>query len=257
MTISELRDSEWAKMRNQSAGKRIRYFWDYYKWHVLIGVTVLASAINYVVSVQNEPDATVYGLLLNSYSYFNYEKVDAQTQALADSFLDQCQLTENQMQILLDTSRVYYVDGKDDTYNYDTIQLLYACTSAESLDFITGDAASMIELAYMQFFWNLEELMPEEMLQKYKGNMLYIDMAMVRQRETVVNQDLDDNIIVYPDPSKPELMEEPVPVLISVDDSTHLQNIYSQNDGSLFFAFTSKDETGYTLKLLCHLLQEG
>ena len=255
MTINELRNSEWEKMKNQSTGRRMRYFWDYYKWHVIIVVTVLASVISYVISVLNEPDVTIYGLLLNSYSYFNYEKMDAQSNALADSFLDQCQLTEDQMQILLDTSRVYHVDGKDDTYNYDTIQLLYACTSAESLDFITGDAASMIELAYMQFFWNLEELMPEEMLQKYKGDILYIDMAVVRQRETAVNQGLDENTIVYPDPFKPELMEEPIPVLICVDDSTHLQDIYSPNKEYLFFAFTSNDKTGYTQQFLLYLLQ--
>lgn len=256
VTIKERRKLEFSKISDQSVEKRFKYLWYYYKWHAIICIVLFVAIIGYFNAIINEPETVLNGLLLNSYSYSRYDTLERQVNKLVNTYFEQENITESQMQINLDTSRVYYVDGEDDSYNYDTLQLMLACTAAESLDFVTGDAVALIDLAYMQFFANLEDHLPEELMQKHNSDILYIDMAVVRQRERSLNNNIDDSSIIYPDATKPELMEEPVPVLICINGSVQLRDIYGPNFESIFFAFTSDDQTGNTFRFLRYLLKE-
>lgn len=255
MSINDERRTVWKTMRSQPVGIRVRYFWDYYKWHTITVVILLTLAISYMVALLTEPDATVNGMLINSYNYFRYEEMDKQAQELASAFLEHQGKTKDQLSLAMDTSRVYYVGEEDDSYNYDTIQLLLMYTAADSLDYVTGDSGALIDLAYMQFFRNLKDHLPDVVLQKHKDDILYIDMALVEQRQEALDNNLDQSNITYPDPSKPEQMKDPIPVLICIDNSVRLREIYGDNVSQLYFAFTSSDKGGNTSAFLQYLLQ--
>lgn len=255
MSINDERRAVWKTMRSEPIGIRVQYFWDYYKWHTIIFVTLLALAISYTVALLTEPDATVNGMLINAYNYFRYEEMDKQTQELASAFLEQQGKSEDQLSLNMDTSRVYYVGEEDHSYNYDTIQLLLTYTAADSLDYVTGDSAALIDLAYMDFFGNLEDHLPDEVLQTNKEDLLYIDYAVVEQRQEAFDNNLDLSIIIYPNPSKPEQMKDPIPVLICIDNSERMREIYGDSVGQLYFAFTSSDKDGNTAAFLQYLMQ--
>ena len=119
------------------------------------------------MSILRGPDYKENGLLLNAYSYSNYEQIQANIQSLADGFSKSENLDDKHVEVNLDGSRVYYLDEENDAYNADTIQLILTYIASESLDFIIGDEDTMLELAYMQMFQDLSSILNDEQLQKH------------------------------------------------------------------------------------------
>lgn len=254
MTPKEASRKAWAEMKQKPFKERLAYFWDYYKWHTLAVLVLVIVAISYTVSILREPDYKANGLLLNAYSYTNYEQIQANIQSLADGFSRAENLDDQNVEVNLDGSRVYYLDEENDAYNADTIQLILTYAASESLDFIIGDEDAMLELAYMQMFQDLSSILNDEQLQKLDDSVLYIDMAVVEKREAALDQDLDTSDIVYPDPTKPESMEQPVPVLVRLAQSDKLNKIYTQPSEALVFGFTGHNQGGYAEAFLNYLL---
>ena len=255
MTPKEASRKAWAEMKQKPFKERLAYFWDYYKWHTLAVLALVIVAISYTVSILREPDYKANGLLLNAYSYSNYEQIQANIQSLADGFSKAEDLDDKNVEVNLDGSRVYYLDEENDAYNADTIQLILTYVASESLDFIIGDEDAMLELAYMQMFQDLSSILNDEQLQKLDDSVLYIDMAVVEKREAALDQDLDTSDIVYPDPTKPERMERPAPVFVRLAQSDKLNGIYTQSSESLVFGFTGRNQGGYAEAFLNYLLE--
>ena len=86
MTPKEASRKAWAEMKQKPFKERLAYFWDYYKWHTLAVLVFVIVAISYTVSILREPDYKVNGLLLNAYSYSNYEQIQSDIQSLVDGF---------------------------------------------------------------------------------------------------------------------------------------------------------------------------
>ena len=254
MTPKEASRKTWAEMKQRPFKERLAYFGDNYKWHMLTVLALVIVAISYIVSILHEPDYKANGLLLNAYSYSNYEQIQANIQLLADGFSRAENLDDKNVEVNLDGSRVYYLNEENDSYNADTIQLILTYVASDSLDFIIGDEEAMLELAYMQLFQDLRVILNNEQLQKLNDSVLYIDMAVVEQREAALNQNLDTSNIVYPDPTKPESMEQPAPVFVRLAQSDKLNEIYTQPSESLVFAFTGRNQGGYAEAFLNYLL---
>lgn len=255
MTPKEASRKAWVEMKQKPFKERLAYFWDYYKWHTLAVLALVIVAISYTVSILRGPDYKENGLLLNAYSYSNYEQIQANIQSLADGFSKSENLDDKNVEVNLDGSRVYYLDEENDAYNADTIQLILTYIASESLDFIIGDEDAMLELAYMQMFQDLSSILNDEQLQKLDDSVLYIDMAIVEKREAALDQDLDTSDIVYPDPTKPESMERPAPVFVRLAQSDKLNGIYTQSSESLVFGFTGRNQGGYAEAFLNYLLE--
>lgn len=254
MTPKEASRKIWEDMKSKPFKERLTYFWDYYKWHTLAVFALLIVAISYTVSLLQAPDYKVNGLLLNAYSYLDYEQIQENVQLLEDTFSEQAQLPEKNVQINLDASRVYDPTGENETYNYDTMQLMLTYIASDALDFAIGDEDTMLALAYMQVFQDLRSVLSEQQFQACSDDLLYIDYAVVEAREEALNQDLDASGIVYPDPSEPDKMEDPIPVFIRLDQTNMLNEIYVQPSGELEFGFTGSNQYGYAEEFLRYLL---
>lgn len=244
-------------MKQKPLKERLAYFWDYYKWPAFAVVALIIAAVSYTVSLLYAPEYKVNGLLLNAYSYSNYEQIQSEIKLLADHFVKAEVLDAKKVEVNLDGSRVYYPDNGKDSYNYDTIQLILTYTAADALDFIIGDKDAMLELAYMQVFQNLETVLSNAQLQVLDGDILYIDFAVVEQREAALDQNLDTSDIVYPDPAKPEVMTQPVPVFVQLKQSEKLERIYTQPAETLVFGFAGSSRGGYTVPFLNYLLENA
>ena len=65
MTIAEYTKSQIKKVMEQPKEERLAYFWDYFKWHAIIFVLVIALLVQGILSIVNRKETVFTGFLLN------------------------------------------------------------------------------------------------------------------------------------------------------------------------------------------------
>ena len=228
-------------IQNGTFKEKAEYIWDYYKWHLVGLIVILGMIGSLIYSRVTAKECVLQGIFLNSTA----EK-DAELE-LEKNFLAFSPIDESKEEILFDASYYFSTDiiSTVAENSYETLQIITAKIAAEEVDFIVGDLTSMNNIAYREYFYDLSEVLPEELMKKYEAYFLYYDRSFV---EKMKNTDMTydhTTPIVYPDPKKPELMEEPVPVFIDVSKCKNLQEIYPyrKEECLISFAVNGKNNT--------------
>lgn len=248
MTPEKIRRGEWKKMCQKPLKQRLAYFWDYYKWYAIAGAVLLAVVVVYVGGLLSEAEDSAYGLMLNTCNMLNQQRNEQLAQDMASEFRQELGRSEKELELTLDVSRSY--DPDSGYYgNYDTLQLILNYSMGGMLDFVVADEASMLDLAYAGYFRNLKDLFSEQELEQYSGQLLYVDMAVILKE----NESMEAGGSDYPDPRKPEDMEEPVPVFVDVSASDKIGQLYSEGK-NVFFAIVGNDSRGHAYAFLNYLL---
>ena len=248
MTPEKIRRGEWKKMCRKPLKQRLTYFWDYYKWYAIVAAVLLAAVAVYVGGLLSEAEDSVYGLMLNNCNILNQQRNEQLAQDMASEFRQELGRSEKELELTLDVSHSY--DPDNGYYgNYDTLQLILNYSMGGMLDFVVADEASMLDLAYAGYFRNLKDLFPEKELEQYSGQLLYVDMAVILKE----NESMEAGGSDYPDPRKPEDMEEPVPVFVDVSASDKIGRLYGDGK-NVFFAMVGNDSRGYAHAFLNDLL---
>lgn len=248
MTPEKIRRGEWKKMCQKPLKQRLAYFWDYYKWYAIVAAVLLAVVAVYVGGLLSEAEDSAYGLMLNTCNMLNQQRNEQLAQDMASEFRQELGRSEKELELTLDVSRSY--DPDSGYYgNYDTLQLILNYSMGGMLDFVVADEASMLDLAYAGYFRNLKDLFSEQELEQYSGQLLYVDMAVILKE----NESMEAGGSDYPDPRKPEDMEEPVPVFVDVSASDKIGRLYGEGK-NVFFAMVGNDSRGYAHAFLNDLL---
>lgn len=219
MKISESIKNACATIKNQPKEARWQYFWDYYKWHLVAVILVIALLIQGVVSLVNQKDIVFSGILLNCKigvndeaflaDFYSYAGIDAATQEAA--FYSDLMLKDG--------------SSKSDV---NTIQRIIAGVATKDIDFVVGQDVSFRLCAYntSNFFMDLRSFLDEETLDKLAGRLYYIDGAFSEKLNAPVGEYPDLFPEDAPDPAKPELMEDPIPVGINISGCEAFRDAY-------------------------------
>ena len=246
--MSEFQEERRAVWENGTLKQKALYIWDYYKWYIIVPIIVVSVIIWYIVHLLTATDTLFQGVFLNAYSL----ETDTITTELLHDYYELQGIDTKEEEINLNTS-LYYTAGNDNA-NYETLQVLMAWSAAKQLDFIAGDSASINELAYKGYLVDLREVLSEEQLAKYEPYFLYIHQSVQTRRALALQEDEDISSITYPDCTKPEDMEEPVPVMIDMSQSDILSKLYSDTDDAIAVGITvSCEKTELVLEFLEYL----
>lgn len=248
--MDEFKKERKAVLQNGTIKQKISYIWDYYKWHIMIPLILIIALISFIVNLVTRPDIILNGVMLNVY---NVESQASPTELLEDFYKAQ-EIDSKEKEINLNSSLNYSVDNKNS--NYQTMQVLTAWLFADQLDFITGDASSLTDLAYREYFTDLRDYFSEDELAKYQPYFLYIDYDLYMKRVETADNLEDISSIVLPDCTKPEEMKDPIPVMIDMSQSKKLTEIYGEKFDALALGITVKETNkDMTLKFLDYLLE--
>ena len=217
--------------RTGTKKQKLEYIWDYYKWHILVTVLVLCFIRQTLYTNTTAKTYVLQGVFLNNTADSDdiYE--------LENDFLQKFPIDSSKEAVFFDSSLFYIPSGNNEVAvsSYETIQVLMARMSAGDVDFMLGDTSTLIEFAYNQYFYDLSDVLSDEQYKKYEPYFLYFDKELV---ELLNNSDpLDYEKVSFPDPSKPELMQEPVQIMIDITLADKISKIYpySSNDYSMAF----------------------
>ena len=248
--MDEFKEEREAVLQNGTTKQKISYIWDYYKWHIMIPIILVVAVISWIVNVITAPDVILNGAFMNVY------KMDSSysTEELVNGFYEALEIDSKEQEINLNTNLYFSEDASDG--NYQTLQVLMAWHSADSLDFIGCDLPTMTELTYRGYFSDLREVLTQEQLTKYEPYFLYIDQDFYMERSKKLDNMEDVSDMKYPDPTKPEEMKNPIPIMIDISQSEKTTAAYAQVDQIIAFGIAANVyNTETTLEFLDYLME--
>lgn len=231
MTIKEYYRQAYREMRSKTPKERLEYFWEYFKWQFLIGLLVLALLIQGVVTFVNHKENAFAGVFITAL-------YDADEQGFLQDYYEYTGLDTKKQEARFYTNILLKADNsKSDS---DNLYGIFAKIISNEIDFIAGQPEPFAICAYHTsvLVGDLRDYMDEETLLRYADRLYYIDGAVRKQLET----DLGDErptLENYPDPRKPELMEDPIPVGIDISDLKMLNSKIYRSDAVTYIGIVS------------------
>lgn len=195
----------------QKVGHIITYFWP----PIVISLAILIGLCYYIVHLVTMKDTALNVICLNAYAD------NASANAYVTEFAENAGINLEEYEVFISTDLT--LDEQDLTTAYNTSQVITAQVAANSVDMLAGDLRTATRYFYQEMFWELDQVLSAEQMEKYADYFLYADMAVVRKLQEEL-----EKAPVFPDPTKPEEMAEPVAVALRIPmDSGFKENCYT------------------------------
>ncbi len=226
MTIFEHIKKQHENIKSRPKEERWNYFWDYYKWHVVAVLLAIAILIQGVVSIVNRRDIVFSGILLNCI-------ISVEDEDFLQGFYDYAGIDSKQEQAAFYTDIV--LTDRNNKNDINAYQRIMAGIATKDTDFVVGQQENFQLCAYntSRMFMDLRSFLDKDTLEQFSHRLYYIDGAILKTLSAPVGETVDTNI-PYPDPTKPEAMEDPIPVGIDVSDRKDFQSAYYFPDTTLY-----------------------
>lgn len=220
MSLMDEFKAERESIKQASLKKKLEYFWDYYKWHTIGAFFVLIAIGMFMYTASKSTETIFYAI------FFNTDLSDSYNEEMSTAFLDYVDIEDEKQTAIIDTgfylSADYYESGVQSAH-----QKLSIFTSTNQLDILGGPMESINVCMYDSYLCDLRTILTEEQLEKYEPYFLYSDAAILEAKQEAAKNS-ETFKFAYPDPAKPEIMENPIPVAIDVSNCEKLQMIYPQ-----------------------------
>ena len=228
--------------------ERWGYFLDYYKWYAIIALVVIALLVQGVVGMARQKETVYSGFVLNC-------KLGIDDEEFLEGFYSLAGIDSKTQQAAIYTDLILTQNGrKNDTA---TIQRIMASISIEDADLVVSTAEGFQVCAYntSRIFVDLREFLDAETLEKLSGKLYYIDGAVMDELSKPVGEFVDPYATEYPaDPTKPETMEDPIPVGIDVSDREDLMDAYFLDDTTAYLGIIVNSKKQDLTKILMDYL---
>jgi hypothetical protein len=216
--MDEFREEREA-LKNGSMKQRISYYWLYYKWYVIVAAAIIVFIVSFVHNILTRKEDAFAAAFINA-----WEQEDAEN--YLNDFVVDAGIDTSKFQINMD-SNLYITEGSLDQTTMVTTQKLMVYIAASSLDILAADESTFRSYAYSEVLADLRTILTPQQLERYKPYFYYIDSAVQERKAAMEESDGSSEGLVYPDPSKPELMEDPIPVAVFINHSPSLEKAYS------------------------------
>lgn len=231
MTPVEKLKEDLETIKTFSLRQKLRFIWEYYKTPIIAILAVIGIAFSLISTSLGQKNYALSGAMLNA-----DPRDETAAPALAERFLSELALDPEKFQVSINAGLTYVPNDKTQVEsNYTTMELLIAQMSGRFLDFLIGNEKTMTALAYSEFFVDLSTVLPAEQLEKHAQRILYMDLAVLEAfKKAVENEDYEAKIDI-PDPTMPEKMEKPIPILLIVDECEDVKALYSHTTEKVVF----------------------
>ena len=220
--MDEFRE-ERAAIRHGTPKQKFLYFCTYYGW-ATIAVILITAFIGYLTFIiVSKKDQVFFAAVLNSTAM---ESADDYSR----SFLEYTGYDPKKYAAEFDNTMYMSFSSYDETSSTSSDKLT-VYMAARQLDVIIAGDELYEHYANAGTFCDLTDILSEEQIEKYKPYFYYVDVPLVAQiYQAEINM---DNTFKpeLPDPTKPELMEDPVPVGIYVESSEKLTDSFYIREG--------------------------
>lgn len=246
MTIFEHIKKQHQNIKERPKEERWQYFLDYYKWHAVALLLAIALLIQGVVSIVNRKEIVFSGILLNCV-------ISIDDDDFLQGFYDYADINGKKQQAAFYTDII--LTDKNTKNDINSFQRIMAGIATKDTDFVVGQPENFRLCAYntSRIFMDLREFLDAETLETLSDRLYYVDGAVIQKIAVPVGELVDSNIVI-PSPTKPEAMEDPIPVGIDVSDRKDFQSAYYFPDTKLYLGVVSNTpRTELTKQFIAYL----
>ncbi len=227
MKVIDYIKKEHKNIMEKPKSERAAYFWEYYKWHLIVFVLVLALLVQGIVGAVTRKDTVFTGFMLNC-------KIDTEEKAFLQGFYQYAGIDNSVNEAAFYTDVI--LTDQNSKSDINAFQRIMAGIAIQDTDFIVGQTGNFQFCAYAtnRIFMDLRDFLDAETLEKLADHLYYIDGAILQQLDAPLGEAVDPNALTYPDPHKPETMTDPIPVGIDISDREDLVSAYYFPDTTLY-----------------------
>lgn len=217
MAVMDEFKEERDRMKQEPFKKRMQYFWDYHKWHVIGGTFLLCCTISLIYSSLTGKETAFMLALIDCNS--NEAAVSEYKEELTELF----GIDTATQEVVLDNS--YFLSGMDTTYA-SSGEVFYMRIVAKELHAVLSPEDVFNRYVQNDIYQDISKLLSQEQLEYYGDSFYYVDYAVI-ESEDIYNTDFAETEFVdNTDHHSPEGMEKPIPVGIYVTGTEEFQGIY-------------------------------
>lgn len=143
MAIRDDIKKEQEKLKGKPFQDKLEYFVDYYKWHVIVLVALIALIGGTIYQKTTTPEIKLTGVLFNASNLLAEEEL----QQIIDGFSAEQGWDPKKETIRLLTNLTYYEEEGLAANNYESMEVLATLVLTGEVDFIIGDVSLMTQLA--------------------------------------------------------------------------------------------------------------
>lgn len=245
--MDEFREERQA-LKNKSLKDKLSYFFDYYKWHTLAVIALVAAAISLVTTFLNHKDWGFYVCLLNTSAFPGEE-------AYIQSFAEYAGIDTDKYDVVFDTDMFINADmtGRDTAA---TLQKLTSYTIAGDIDVMIAGSEFIDRYANGQNFHDLRDILTPGQIALCEPYFYYVDQTVADAIDEA-NKTGQTYEQPYPDPRNPDAMENPIPVGIYLDNCVTLkENFYFRSEEMVLGMYVNSSRTDVALKFIDYVLQD-
>jgi hypothetical protein len=211
--------ADYAKVKDQPRKEKLEFFWEYYKIPIVCVLLAVVLVVQGIFSLANQRDTVYSAVMLNC-------RLGADEKDFLSDFYKYAGIDEETKQAAIYTDMTI-VEGRYRD-NANTLQRIMAGISIRDTDFIAAPADAFHHCAYNtgNMLIDLRKFLSEEELTRYADRLYYIDGKVLELLNAPLGEHVEPELIKYPDPLKPELMDDPIPVGINVTDRKVFMDTY-------------------------------
>jgi hypothetical protein len=219
MAVMDEFKEEREAMKHGTLKQKMSYYWLYYKWYVIVIVVVAVFIISFVHNILTRKEDVFSAAFINAWAQ------EGPAEEYLQTFAQDMGIDMNKYQINLD-SYLYLTQGSMDQTSMVTTQKVMAYIASNSLDVLAADETTFLSYAYSGALADLRTILTPAQMERYQPYFYYID-TKVLEKKTALEENIESSeILAYPDPTNPELMADPVPIAVFINNSPTLKEAY-------------------------------
>lgn len=152
--------------KNLTFKQKLIHIWEYYKWHIIIPIVAVISAVSIGLAIyENSKDSVLYAVFINTLL------TDTSGDKLMDEFVDYAELDMKGKKITLDTT-LYINQKNSDMNSVSSSQKLLAMFTSIEMDVIICNEDNFDYYAAQDSFVELSEVLPQDFLAEHEDLLL-------------------------------------------------------------------------------------
>ena len=201
MTSKESIIYQLKKLKGKPLKDQIVYIFTYF-WEPILGVLIALALGGYLIfHFATAKEEALNVVCLNSFAG------EEASDSFCREFAQAAGIDPEKEMVRLNMGMV--VSDALPTETYEAIQALSAQVAAGTVDVMVGDLDAMGIFLYQDYFCDLTQVLTPQQLTQLQGSLLYIDLVYMEAKLSG-----EEVPTPFPDPAKPEEMEQPVPVAL-------------------------------------------
>lgn len=233
----EIREQQKQAFSTMNSKEKLAYFWDYYKIHVLVLIVVIVMVSTFIYQYVTNKDYGFYVSLVNAAITDQNENLASEWAA---EFQEYAGIDPKEYQVYIDTS-VILSEDMSSSYSVSNEEKMFIMAQVGTINAIIAETESFEKYSQLEYFYNLENVLSAEEIEKYRPYFYYTDAATFDTGdddtfyEASEQKDPGALTINHRDPS---CMEQPIAVGIILTSDNQLAD-------AGYYAYLANDEHDY------------